>query len=65
MSVTYMRVRTTSASDAPARVSARSTFFRVCRAWARMSPAPTTRPLSSVAVVPETLTTLPTRTARE
>jgi hypothetical protein len=30
-----------------------------------MSPAPTTRPLSSVAVVPETLTTLPTRTARE
>jgi hypothetical protein len=30
-----------------------------------MSPGPTTRPLSSVAVVPETLTALPTRTARE
>src|SRR5258707_13174178 len=65
MSVTNMRVRTTSFSDAPARSSARSTLRRVCTAWARMSPAPTTRPLSSVAVVPETLTTLPTRTARE
>ena len=32
MSVTYIRVRTTSASEAPARCSAVSMFLRVCAA---------------------------------
>src|SRR2546429_5733260 len=36
-----------------------------CIAWAYMSPTPTIDPSSAVAVVPETWTTFPTRTARE
>src|SRR6185503_17931926 len=65
MSVTYIRVRTTCSSRAPARASARSMLRSVCTACAYASPAPTTRPASSVAVVPETWTTRSTRTARE
>src|SRR4030095_11224579 len=40
-------------------------FFSVCFVWAYTSPTPTTWPSLSVAVVPETHTWLPTRTARE
>src|SRR5437773_2044310 len=65
MSTTYMRVRTTCSSPAPARPSAASMFFRVCTVWAYGSPAPTMRPSASVAVVPETCTNGPMRTARE
>src|SRR2546422_676597 len=54
MSTTYMRVRTTCSSAAPARPSAASMFLRVCTVWAYGSPAPTMRPSASVAVVPET-----------
>src|SRR5687767_7113575 len=40
-------------------------FLSACRVCAYASPAPTTRPEASVAVVPEMWTVLPTRTARE
>jgi hypothetical protein len=65
MSTTNSRVRTTSDSDAPASPSASSTFASACRVWAAGSPAPTTSPSSSVAVVPETWICDPARTARE
>jgi hypothetical protein len=60
-----MRVRTTSVSDAPARSKARSMFASACVACAAASPLPTTVPSSPVAVVPDTNTCGPTRTARE
>ena len=57
MSVTNMRVRTTSDSDAPASCSAVSMRRKASRAWAAMSsPAP---------VVPATAMYGPMRTARE
>jgi hypothetical protein len=37
----------------------------MCRVWAMMSPTPTIRPFSSVAVVPDRNTRLPTRTPGE
>src|SRR6266849_4845394 len=60
-----MRVRTTSASVAPALLSAASMFRIVCTVCVYTSPIPTILPSGPVAVVPDTLTTLPTRTARE
>jgi hypothetical protein len=65
MSTTYMRVRTTCSSPAPARSSAArmlSSTWRICAAG---SPTPTMPPSGPVAVVPETWTKGPTRTARE
>jgi hypothetical protein len=56
MSVTYIRVRTTSRIDAPARRSADSMFCSVCIAWAYGSPTPTIFPSGPVAVVPATCT---------
>src|SRR5271156_2982870 len=61
----YIRVRTTSVNRAPAFCSARSIFFKVCTACAYASPMPTIFPCASVAVVPDTHTFAPTRTARE
>src|SRR5271156_5346287 len=63
--IMYIRVRTTSANPAPACSSARSIFFSVCTACAYASPTPTIFPCASVAVVPDTHTFAPTRTARE
>src|SRR5271156_5537638 len=63
--IMYIRVRTTSANPAPACSSARSIFFSVCTACAYASPTPTIFPCASVAVVPDTHTFPPTRTARE
>src|SRR5205807_1490196 len=40
-------------------------FRRICTVWAYGSPAPTILPEASVAVVPETCTKGPARTARE
>src|SRR5713101_7900451 len=60
-----MRVRTTSFSVAPASTSARSTLRSACTVCAYASPPPTILPDASVAVVPATCTTFPTRTARE
>src|SRR6266700_2675944 len=60
-----MRVRTTSFNDAPALISADSMFLRICTVCWYGSPTPTIFPIASVAVVPETWTILPTRTARE
>jgi hypothetical protein len=40
-------------------------FFKVCFACTYASPTPTTFPSSPVAVVPDTHTQFPTRTARE
>src|SRR3989454_380916 len=64
MFTTYMRVRTTSSMRAPAFFSADSMLCSVCRACAYAPPS-ITLPSSPVAVVPETCTTLPIRTARE
>src|SRR5688572_25812933 len=65
MLVTYIRVRPTSAREELAAFSALSIFRIAWTAWAYGSPAPTTRPSGPVAVVPDTWTHLPTRTARE
>ncbi len=65
MLVTYMRVRTTSFKEAPARSSADSMFLIVCTVCAYASPVPTSLPSAPVAVVPDTWTLAPTRTARE
>ena len=54
MSVTYIRVRTTSRKLAPASCSAFSTFLKHWIAWAYASPLPTIFPSSPVAVVPAT-----------
>src|SRR5919201_1114389 len=60
-----MRVRTTSRGLAPALRSAASTLRSAWTVWAYGSPCRTIFPASSVAVVPETYTKDPTRTARE
>ena len=60
-----MRVRTTSPRQAPAAASARSMLAIACRACAYASPLPTIAPSAPVAVVPDTNTWLPMRTARE
>src|SRR3974390_3765881 len=65
MSVTYVRVRTTSRRLAPAPARARSMFFSVCTACAYTLSAPTILPSSPVATVPATVTNGPTFTARE
>jgi len=65
MSVTKMRVRTTSSRREPARPSAASMLRSTCTAWAYASPLPTSRPSGPIAVVPETTTCAPMRTARE
>src|SRR5713226_2584091 len=65
MFVTKMRVRTTSFKLAPAFASAASMFLIVCTVCARKSPTPTIFPSGPVAVVPDTVITLPILTARE
>ena len=65
MLVTKMRVRTTSFRVAPALASAASILRMVCTVCARKSPTPTIFPSGPVAVVPETVITLPILTARE
>ncbi len=65
MLVTKMRVLTTSFKVAPALASAASMFLIVCTVCARKSPTPTIFPSGPVAVVPDTVITLPTFTARE
>src|SRR6266545_1479653 len=65
MFVRKIRVRTTCSSRAPAFSRAASILRRTCTAWRYASPGATTRPSGSVAVVPETTTHGPTRTARE
>ena len=64
MLTTYMRVRTTWASVAPAWVRAASIVRRAWTVCAYGSPAPTI-PAGVMAVVPATCTYGPTRTARE
>src|SRR5437870_5097375 len=59
-----MRVCTTSANDAPADWSATSILRRMYRVCAAAS-SPCTWPCSSLEVVPDTHTELPSRTARE
>src|SRR5262249_4428851 len=65
MLTTYIRVRTTSCSVAPSFTSAASMFLSAWTAWAYGSPWPTMLPSSAVAVVPETNTNGPVRTALE
>src|SRR6266498_2928824 len=65
MFVTKIRVRTTCSRRAPAFSRAASILRRTCTVWLYASPGATTRPSGSVAVVPETTTHDPTRTARE
>src|SRR4030095_2526613 len=65
ISTTYMRVRTTCFSAAPAFPSADSMLRSVCIACSYALPMPTISPLGPVAVVPDTQTWLPRRTARE
>src|SRR5439155_104950 len=60
-----MRVRTTSASRAPACANTRSMFAIACRVWRYASSLPTMCPSPSVAVVPETQIWFPTLTAGE
>src|SRR5258708_19775559 len=60
-----MRVRTTSIRLAPALASGASMSFIVCTVCARKSPTPAIFPSGPVAVVPETVMTLPILTARE
>src|ERR1700716_982248 len=60
-----MRVRTTSLKAAPAFTKAASIFRMVCTVCAYTSPTPTILPSGPIAVVPDTLITFPTRTARE
>src|SRR5215510_1769447 len=64
MLTTYMRVRTTWASVAPAWASAVSMVRRAWTVCAYGSPTPT-MPVGVMAVVPATCTYGPTRTARE
>src|SRR5919197_6564114 len=64
MLTTYMRVRTTWASVAPAWVRAASMVRRAWTVCAYGSPTPT-MPVGVMAVVPATCTYGPTRTARE
>ena len=63
MSVTYIRVRTTSAKPAPTCSRARAMLSRQRRTCAAASPA-TNAPSGPVDVVPDTSATGPTRTAR-
>ena len=65
MSVTNMRVRTTSCNPAPASSRADAILRSTSRACAPMSSPPTAPPPSAAAVVPATNTHCPTRTARE
>ena len=65
MFTTNMRVRTTSFRVAPALASAASTLRSVRTVCAYASSPPATSPLSLVAVVPDTHTCEPIRTARE
>ena len=65
MLVTKIRVRTTSFKPAPAFTRAASIFRMVCTVCAWTSPTPTIFPSGPVAVVPDTLTMFPMRTARE
>src|SRR5260370_14450058 len=60
-----MRVRTTSLRLAPAFARAASMFLIVCTVCARASPTPMILPSGPVAVVPDTVITLPILTARE
>src|SRR5207245_2109385 len=59
-----IRVRTTSGSRAPASSRAASIFQKMWTAWPYASPRATMPPRESVAVVPATTTSGPTRTAR-
>ena len=63
MSVTNIRVRTTSASVNPARSRACSIDRQACRVWAAASPGCATAP-STIAVVPLTQAASPRTTTR-
>ena len=63
MSVTNIRVRTTSSRHAPALCKDSSIMPKICFAWARILPSPTTLLLPSTAVVPEMKICAPVRTA--
>ena len=64
MSVTNMRVRTTSSSVKPASPSAVAMMASVALAWAAMSPGCADRPSGPASVVPATQQPSPTTTAR-
>jgi hypothetical protein len=64
MSVTYIRVRTTSPSVKPASERAFSTMANAARAWPPGSAAWSERPSGPASVVPETQQLSPTTTAR-
>src|SRR5262245_281196 len=65
MSVSMIRVRTTSPIDAPTWASARSAMSKQRTVWTYRSPTPTVAPSSPIGAVPETATRSPTRRARE
>ena len=64
MSVTNIRVRTTSSSANPASASARSMIANAARAWAAASPGCSETPSGPASVVPATQHASPTTTAR-
>ena len=64
MSVTNIRVRTTSARPKPASASAASMIARLARAWAAISPGWLDRPSGPASVVPATQHESPTTIAR-
>ena len=65
MSVTYMRLRTTSSRRPPALPMLQAAIFMIASTWAAASPAPRTWPWRSSEVVPAWSTVSPTRSARE
>ena len=65
LSVTKIRVRTTSDMVPPACSIARWIFSRTYWVWAATSPSPKKFPCASTAVVPATSMNWPTLTARE
>ena len=64
MSVTSIRVRTTSESPKPASARAPSMMASAARAWPEMSPGCSDRPSAPASVVPATQHELPTTIAR-
>jgi hypothetical protein len=65
MRVRKTRVRTTSASEAPASARAAPMMSRQRRAWPAGSPGAAVPPSTAIGAVPATVTNGPTRTARE
>ena len=64
MSVTYIRVRTTSSADTPASASARNAMPKAAIVCAYASPRCST-PSGPVAVVPAVMAQRPARTTRQ